>query len=78
MVSNNCQSSLKLQLVSKPDIFLEQTKTNALENFIGTCSWRAGKSLRLADNIDLIAVSKYKLTYLTSRLTYQNIYFAWK
>ena len=26
----------KLYPVSKPDIFLEQTKTNALEGFIGT------------------------------------------
>ena len=32
----------KLYLVSKPDIFLEQTKTNALEGFIGTIAvgWR--------------------------------------
>ena len=36
MVSNNWQSSLKLYLVSKPDIVLEQTKTNALDGFIGT------------------------------------------
>ena len=72
MVSNNCQSSLTLYLVSKPEILLEQTKTNAL-----------GASLVLlqskgADNIDLIAGSKGKLTDLTSRLTYQHIDVPWK
>ena len=72
MVSNKCQSSLKLYLVSKPDIFLEQT------NYWHYCSRRAGKSLRLGDNTDLLAGSKDKLAYLTSRLTYQHIDFARK
>ena len=31
-----CESSLKFYLVSKPVIVLEQTKTNAMEGFIGT------------------------------------------
>ena len=36
------------------------------------------KSLRLADNIDLIAGSKDKLIDLVRRLTYQHIAFVWK
>ena len=49
-----------------------------IENFIDTIAvggWET-KSLRLAENIDLIAGSKAKLTDLTSRLTYQYLYFA--
>ena len=72
MVSNNCQSSLKLYLVSKPDVFFEQTKTHALDSFIGTIAVR-GRELRLADNIDLIPGSKDKIAYLTTRLTSHSL-----
>ena len=52
MVSNDCHSSLKLYLVSKPEIVLEQTKTNAMAGFIGTIAVIVRG--RLADNIDLM------------------------
>ena len=67
MVSNNCQSSLKLYIVSMSDIFLEQTKTHALDGFIGTITV-GGRGNQIAGNNDLIAGSKDKLTYLTSRI----------
>ena len=60
-------------------LFLEQTKTTALEGFIGTIAvgWRE-TSLCFADDADLIAGSKEKHTDLTMRLTYQHICMAWK
>ena len=75
MVSNTCQSSPKVYIVSKLDILLEQTKTNALGASLAVLHSEGGT--RLADNIDLIAGSNDKLTDLTSRWTYQYIDFAW-
>ena len=60
-------------------IFLEQNQDCALITSLTPLPSESGtKSLRLADNIDPIAESKAKLTDLTTRLTYQHIYFAWR
>ena len=54
-----------MYLVSKPEIVLEQTKTNAMEGFIGTIAVGGrGKSLRLADNIERIQDPKTNLLIL--------------
>ena len=56
---------------------MEQSQDCALRTSLTLLQSEGGtKSLRLADNIDLIAGSKAKLTDLTSRLTYQHVYFA--
>ena len=45
---NNCGSSLKLYLVSKPESVLGQTKTNAMEGFIGTIAVGGRENLKIS------------------------------
>ena len=77
-MSNYCQSSLKLYLVSLFEFVLEQIKT-VQEYFIDIIA------IGGRENIPMISREhrphcgiKDKLTYITSRLPYQHIDYAWK
>ena len=76
MVPNNCQSLPQSRILypSLFNIFLKQTKMNALEVFIGTIAVGGrNHSLRFTDHFDLITGSRENLTDLMNRLTYQHI-----
>ena len=79
MVSNYCQSSQQLYLVflspSLFEILLEQIQNGASKRTSLALLQSVGgnKSIRWVDNIDLIAGSKDKLTYPTSRFTYHTL-----
>ena len=66
--------------VSKPFLnFLGANQDGALKTSFTLLQSEGGTtSLLLADNIDLMAGSKDKLTDLARRLTYQHIAFVWK